>query len=194
MVGWPVGVAVDEGVGACGLQPGDGGGAVHIGVRGPRLLARLALLADAARLHAARGQRLGQKLLLPGGAAGLQAKTLVVHIVQAQQVAVAQDIPLAAKDQDCGVCQAGDAAPSQEGRARQEVAVAMHEVHRQALRGGPKEGAAPGFEAAGLAHRIVAHPHFEQVAQDKEGVCGGAFQILLECGHRGGLAGLQVQV
>ncbi|EER60994.1 hypothetical protein AcdelDRAFT_1423 [Acidovorax delafieldii 2AN] len=121
-------------------------------------------------LRAPLGQGLGQKLLLPGGAAGQCAKALVVGVVEAQRIAVAQQKALAAEDQRRGVVQALHAAVLQEGLAHQKVAVAVHEVHRRTRGGGMQRVGALRLEAAGLGQRIVAHPHLEQVAQDEDGV------------------------
>jgi hypothetical protein len=85
--------------------------------------------ADAARLGAALCQGLGQEVLLAiACAARLHAKALVVHIVQAQRVAMAEQQALALPDQHGGVMQAGDAAgvPGKAG-ADEKVAVAVHE-------------------------------------------------------------------
>ncbi|MNT43182.1 hypothetical protein D3C72_1796380 [compost metagenome] len=103
MVCGAVGVAVNERMRLGRLQPGDGGRAVYIGIGDARLFACLALLADATRLRATRGQGLGQKLRLPRFAARLHAKPLVVHIVQAQQIAVAEQEALVAKPKHRGV-------------------------------------------------------------------------------------------
>ncbi|MNL65557.1 hypothetical protein D3C87_1899020 [compost metagenome] len=94
---------MDERVGIRRLQPCNGRGAIHVGIGDAGLLARLALLADATRLRATRGQGLGQKLRLPRFAARLHAKPLVVHIVQAQQIAVAEQEALVAKPKHRGV-------------------------------------------------------------------------------------------
>jgi hypothetical protein len=97
---------------------------------------------------------------LPFGTARLHAKALVVHIVKAQQVAMAEHKALATEDQHGGVCQAGDAAVRKERRARQKVAVAVHEIHGQALRCSLQGRAALGFEAAGFraGHRRPPTP------------------------------------
>ena len=69
-----VGVAVDQGV-ARRLQPGQRGGAIHVGIGGARLFARASLwLRDGARLGAAHGQRQARKRLLPGRCCAPDAK------------------------------------------------------------------------------------------------------------------------
>ena len=107
---------------------------------------------------------------------------------------MAEHKALATEDQHGRVRQAGDAAVRKERRARQKVAVAVHEVHGQALRRSLQGRAALGFDAAGFVQGIVAHPHLEQVAQDEKGVGRGALQVVLPGANGGGLTGLQVQV
>lgn len=41
---------------------------------------------------------------------------------------------------------------------------------------------------------VIAHPHFEQITEDEEGVKAARCQVLLECGRRGRVSGLQMQV
>jgi len=41
---------------------------------------------------------------------------------------------------------------------------------------------------------VIAHPHFEQITEDEEGVKTARCQVALESGRRGRLSGLQVQV
>jgi hypothetical protein len=163
-------------------------------VGGPGLLVRLAGLADSARLCTAQLQWLCQKLHLPLCPARLHPKALVLGVGQAQQVAMAQNKTLSIKEEHRRIGQTDHAGLRQERRARQKVAVAVHEVHGQAMRCGFQGGAALGFETAGCGDGVIAHPHLEQIAQDEQGVGLRGEQVVLERGHGGRFAGLQVQV
>ena len=107
---------------------------------------------------------------------------------------MAEQVALACEAQHGRVLQAGDAAVLQESAARQKVSVAVHEVQRCALCSGLELGAHLALKTARVVDGIVAHPHFKNVAQQKDGVGRRGLQIPLPGGHGGGLAGLQVQV
>ena len=195
MVGGQVGVAVDQRLGPRGAQPGQGGRGIHVGIDGAAgLLARLALAARAAALGAALVQGARQQPGLPAGVARHCAKALVFHVVQAQRVAVRQQPAPAREGEHRGVGQYVDAGAAREARAHQEIAVAMHEVHRVPLCGARQQGAAFALEAARLGHGIVAHPDLEQVAEQEHRVGGRAVQVLPQRPQRGRLRWLQVQV
>ncbi|EWS63802.1 hypothetical protein Y695_02960 [Hydrogenophaga sp. T4] len=86
--------------------------------------------------------------------------------------------------------------------AEQEVAVAVHEVHRgvaavlpQQLGAGVPEGRR-GVWRLGRQH-IVTDPDFKEIAQDEQRIgppCRGLLQIALPQGERGGFRRLQMQV
>jgi len=175
------------------------------------LFARAALCAHATRLRTARRQRLGQKALLPFGRTRQGAKALVVHVVHAELVAVAQQDALPGEHQHRGVGQQREAAGARKADTGQKVAVAHHEIHRQALRRGAEDGAAFGLEAGSTDRivrtrclgsrfaprgfdRIVTDPDFKQVAQDEQRARLCALHVVAPHGKRGALGCLQVQV
>ena len=134
-------------------------------------LAGIAHVSDVAllkRLRSCSGwfEWLGQQLLLPGGRARQRAKLLVLHIVQTQCIAVAEQNIRARPVQHGGLSQAGHAAAAQKFIPRQKVAVAHHEEQRALLRGLTQQGRAFGLKAARFIQRIVTHPDFKQIAQN----------------------------
>jgi hypothetical protein len=61
-------------------------------------------------------------------------------------------------------------------------------------RAAAQQGAGLGLKSCRGHQCVVAHPDFEQVAQDEHGIGGRGLQVVLPGGQGGGLAGLQVQV
>jgi hypothetical protein len=108
------------------------------------------LRAHGARERAALLERAGQKRGLPFGRADLRAELEVLGVLQAQDVAVAQQPALAVQHQHRGVVQQREAASRRERGADEEVAVAVHEEHRHALGGAAQQFGALRLEA-GLA-------------------------------------------
>ena len=80
----------------------------------------------------ALSQRLGEESLLPGGIAHHGAKLLVFDVVAAQRVAVHQQRARAVQVDDGRVVQQLHAARQRETFADQEIAIAVHEVDRNA--------------------------------------------------------------
>jgi hypothetical protein len=83
--------------------------------------------------------------------------------------------------------------------AHQEVAVAVHEKEGQAAGGIAHHLRAARVETGGrrvqvFADGVVAHPHFKQVAQDEDRVCGRGFKVMLPGREGGPVRGLQMQV
>ena len=109
------------------FEPVAGHGAIGVGIRRARLLALLAFRAGRLANRTAYRQWLAEQLLLPGRRAAEAAKLLVLHIVQAQGIAMAQHDAALAPDQYSGVGQPGHARGLQERITGQEVAVAHHE-------------------------------------------------------------------
>ena len=169
VVGWAVGVAVNQRVRLGVREPLIGKRRIGIGVLHARLLALFAFAAQMLGQGAALGQGAGQQLLLPGRLAADGAKLLVFSIVQAQRIAVRKQDALRPPDQQGGVGQAVHAAGPQKRCAGQKVAVAHHEIDGPPLAGRVQRGGALGFKAARLLQGIVAHPGFKQIAQDHDG-------------------------
>ena len=194
VVGRLVGVAMNQPGRLGGLHPGRGHLRIGIRIGGAALLALLAFTAGGLANRAAHSQWLGQQLLLPGGRARQSAKLLVLHIVQTQCIAVAEQNIRARPVQHGGLSQAGHAAAAQKFIPRQKVAVAHHEEQGAFLGGLTQQASAFGFKAARLIQRIVTHPDFKQIAQHKDGVCRAALQIVAPCLHSLWFCGLQMQI
>jgi len=175
-----------------------GGGVVDIGVSRAAVLACLALRAQAAGDGFALGQGLGQKSLLPGRLLHLPAKLQVLGVVQAESIAVRQQPALPVKIQHGRVGQQRGPATCHQGLTNQEVAVAMHEKKRQPLCGRGHLLRATGFKALVLrtwiAQCVVANPDFKNIAEQEDGVGGGAVKIARPGAEGGGFFGTQVQV
>ncbi|MNS98579.1 hypothetical protein D3C72_1329500 [compost metagenome] len=185
---------MDQRAGARVLQPLAGSVGVHVGPEGGGIaLAVFALCTDGAGEGAALFQWAREECGLPFGRAHLGAKLEVVGVFEAERVAMAQQPAFAVQHQHRGVVEQGQAALRGKGLADEEVAVAVHEEHRHALRGALQQFGALRLEA-GLGGGIVAHPHLEQVAEDDQRIGRRGLQVALPGLEGGQLAGLQVQV
>jgi glutamyl-tRNA synthetase len=192
----PVGMAVHQPVRTAAAQCGQYRG--WIGIHDLRLHAPGVLLAARARRpgqHAPRRERQTQKALLPRAASHLRAQPLIGDIARAQQVAVRNQHTLAIEVDDCRVRQQHAAGRGGETVTEQEVAVAVHDEDRHALRSELADGVENQF--AVRVQVIVADPRLEQIAQDVERIspAGSVAQKLrkLQSGCRPGRIEVQVR-
>ncbi|MNH10795.1 hypothetical protein D3C79_702850 [compost metagenome] len=113
---------------------------------------------------------------------GDAAKLLVVDILGAEQIAVAEQHPLAVELDDAGIAEQGHARPPGKLPAEQKVAVAVDEVDGHPLLAQREEGIRHlAVERVGI---VVANPEFEQIPQHIERI--GAGSVLLQEVHQGG--------
>ena len=123
---------------------------------------------------------------------GSARELLVGGVVGAQQVAVQQQGGGAVQVDGGGVVEQGHAAACGVGITQQEVAVATDEVGRHTR--GSEFAQLVGNEDAGLGRIVVAHPGFEQVAEDVERVGPARFTVEEATEQRGDVRAFRVEV
>jgi hypothetical protein len=163
-------------------------------------LVRLAAFAQGAGLLQPLRQGLCQKRRLPGRGAHLGAKRLIVAIVQAPGVAVAEQPTHAAPLEPRRVGQPLDTRGGGKGGTQQKVTVAVHHVHGPPTRQGAdrarlrlREGDL-GVEGRVGRQHVVAHPYLEQVTQNQQRIERGGSQVRQPSACGCWVLGVQVHV
>ena len=138
-------------------------------LRARPLLVFFALGAHSAYRCPAQGQGQAQEQALVYGIASEGTEFLILHIVGAQRIAVHEESPDSVEIEERRVRQQLRAAVRGKGLPDQHVAVAMHEMKRDPF-------AAQSVQCVGdrsverVGEVVVAHPVFEQVAEDEDGL------------------------
>ena len=167
----PVGVAVDEAREIVFAQQVVYGFVVDVhDVHGFAAFGLFALRAQLFDLCFAFGQRLGEELRAPVGAAHGVAELLVGRIVGAERIAVTEQGGRAVQVDERRVGEQLCATGGRQRFVHQEVPVAVHDADLCALRGEGGECVADR-SMEGAIKVVVAGPVFEQVAEDVEGFC-----------------------
>ena len=156
------------------------------------LLVGLAGLAHLPGYGKAIGQWLCQKVALPSRLPNVLAELEVFGVSEAQLVTVDQQCGLVPGFQDGGVGHAVGVAGLDQILSNQKVSVAHHDAQVQALASGGQYVNA--LRLIGGGAKVIADPGLKQVAQDQNGICLGAGQVLLQACRGGRQAGVQVNV
>jgi len=190
----PMGMAMHQAVclGLC--QPLRSPSVINICIEGVRVFLEQFRLHPKLPCNAlALWQRFGQECRLPSFLTHHESKFLVTGVCQTTCIAVRKQNFLSCKVQERGVLQVLNLAFIEEWCAYQKIAVASHEGHvfcgcarlqdRSAL-----------LKKNVMGYGVIAHPHFKQIAQNKDRICGRVLHVGLphfKCGH---LLFLQMQV